>query len=225
MFSTKDQGKPVEVEYGKPFDNAGVDEAIGMLKAGGMAKLIVPSKIGYGEQGRGEVIAPYTPLLYDIELVSIQSKAAYEKEQAVKKKAQDAEKQSLKAEEPKLLEKYIKNNRISVKPSATGLYYIEVKKGTGKQASAGKTVKVHYTGKLLNGTKFDSSYDRKKPIEFVLGKGQVLPGWDEGIAKMKVGGKAKLIIPSQIGYGEAGAGDLIKPFSTLVFDVELLDVK
>ena len=225
LFSTKDQGKPVEIEYGKPFDNAGVDEAIGMLKAGGAAKLIVPSKIGYGEQGRGEVIAPFTPLLYDIELVSIQSKAAYEKEQAVKKKAQDAEKQSLKAEEPKLLEKYIKDNRISVKPSATGLYYIEVKKGTGKQASAGKTVKVHYTGKLLNGTKFDSSYDRKKPIEFVLGKGQVLPGWDEGIAKMKVGGKAKLIIPSQIGYGEAGAGDLIKPFSTLVFDVELLDVK
>jgi len=225
LFSTKDKGQPVEVEYGKPFDNAGVDEAIGMLKPGGTAKLIVPSKIGYGEQGRGEIIAPFTPLLYDIELIGVQSKAAYEKEQAAKKKVQDAEKIQLKADEPKLLDKYLKDKKINVKPTTTGLYYIEVKKGSGKQAAAGKTVKVHYTGRLLNGTKFDSSYDRKKPIDFVLGKGQVIPGWDEGIAKMKVGGKATLIIPSKIAYGEAGASDIIKPYSTLVFDIELLDVK
>ena len=85
-------------------------------------------------------------------------------------------------------------------------------------------MKVHYTGTLLNGTKFDSSRDRKEPFEFTLGKGQVIKGWDEGIAKMKVGGKATLVIPSSLGYAERDMGT-IPPYSTLVFDVELLDVK
>ena len=109
--------------------------------------------------------------------------------------------------------------------TASGLEYIELEAGTGAQAEAGKTVSVHYTGRLLDGTKFDSSLDRGQPITFELGKGKVIPGWDEGIAKMSKGGKATLIIPSKIGYGERGSGALIAPFSTLVFDVELVDVK
>jgi len=109
--------------------------------------------------------------------------------------------------------------------TASGLEYIEVEAGTGTQAVAGKIVAVHYTGKLQDGKVFDSSISRGEPIEFPLGKGKVIKGWDEGIALMKVGGKAQLIIPPDLGYGERGAGGVIPPNATLVFDVELVDVK
>jgi len=107
----------------------------------------------------------------------------------------------------------------------SGLGYIMVKQGSGVQAENGKTVSVHYTGKLTDGTKFDSSLDRNQPIEFVLGQGRVIKGWDEGISYLKVGGKATFIIPSDLAYGERGAGGVIPPNATLIFDVELVDVK
>ena len=109
--------------------------------------------------------------------------------------------------------------------TASGLEYIEVEAGIGTQAEAGKTVSVHYTGKFQDGKVFDSSISRGEPIEFPLGKGRVIKGWDEGIALMKVGGKAQLIIPPDLGYGERGAGGVIPPNATLVFDVELVEVK
>ena len=109
--------------------------------------------------------------------------------------------------------------------TASGLEYIEIEAGTGKQAEAGKTVSVHYTGKFQDGKVFDSSVSRGEPISFPLGRGRVIKGWDEGIALMKVGGKAQLIIPPDLAYGERGAGGAIPPNATLVFDVELVDVK
>jgi FKBP-type peptidyl-prolyl cis-trans isomerase len=104
----------------------------------------------------------------------------------------------------------------------SGLEYTETLAGTGAQAVAGKTVSVHYTGKLTNGKVFDSSLTRGTPIEFKLGAGRVIKGWDEGIALMKVGGKATLTIPPQLGYGERGAGGVIPPNATLIFEVELV---
>jgi len=107
----------------------------------------------------------------------------------------------------------------------SGLRYKIIQKGNGKQAEAGKTVSVHYQGSLENGKTFDSSYARKKPIEFPLGKGHVIEGWDEGIALLQVGDKARFVIPAYLGYGDRGAGGVIPPNATLVFDVELMDVK
>jgi len=109
-------------------------------------------------------------------------------------------------------------------PPAGGLVVEEVKAGDGPVATAGKVVSVNYTGKLTDGTKFDSSYDRGQPIEFPLGSGRVIKGWDQGLEGMKVGGKRKLTIPPQLGYGERGMGP-IPPNATLVFDVELMGVR
>jgi FKBP-type peptidyl-prolyl cis-trans isomerase len=97
--------------------------------------------------------------------------------------------------------------------------------GTGAEAQKGKLVSVHYTGWLTDGKKFDSSKDRGQPFQFSLGRGQVIQGWDEGVSGMKVGGKRKLTIPPELGYGKAGAGGVIPPDATLVFEVELLAVK
>lgn len=108
--------------------------------------------------------------------------------------------------------------------TASGLKYQDVKEGTGDVATAGKTVAVHYTGWLTNGTKFDSSKDRGQAFEFPLGGGRVIRGWDEGVQGMKVGGVRKLTIPPELGYGARGAGGVIPPNATLVFEVELLKV-
>jgi len=107
----------------------------------------------------------------------------------------------------------------------SGLRYQILQDGEGVKAEKGKTVSVHYKGQLADGTVFDSSYKRKEPIEFPLGMGQVIPGWDEGVQLLKVGDKARFVIPSNLAYGSQGAGGVIPPDATLVFDVELMDVK
>lgn len=109
--------------------------------------------------------------------------------------------------------------------TTSGLRYKMIQKGDGKKAENGKTVSVHYEGSLESGKVFDSSYPRKKPIDFKLGQGQVIEGWDEGIALLQVGDKARFVIPSHLGYGAQGAGGAIPPNATLIFDVELMDVK
>jgi len=112
----------------------------------------------------------------------------------------------------------------AVVTTASGLKYEDLKVGDGAEAKSGDRVQVHYTGWLENGTKFDSSVDRGQPFAFPLGAGRVIRGWDEGVAGMKVGGKRKLTIPPALGYGERGAGGVIPPNATLVFEVELLKV-
>ena len=109
--------------------------------------------------------------------------------------------------------------------TASGLVFEDLVVGSGNAAASGQKVSVHYTGWLLNGTKFDSSKDRGRAFQFSLGKGEVIRGWDEGVSGMKVGGKRKLTIPPDLGYGARGAGGVIPPNATLMFDVELLAVK
>ncbi len=111
------------------------------------------------------------------------------------------------------------------KQTESGLRYQIIQEGNGKQATKGAMVSVHYKGQLLDGTVFDSSYKRKQPIDFKIGVGQVISGWDEGIQLLKVGDKARMVIPSNLAYGSQGAGGVIPPDAPLIFDVELVDVK
>ena len=170
-------------------------------------------------------------LKFVINISRVQSMEEMQAEQM--QKAAEAE-----AKESEVLTQYLNDNQITVEPTASGMYFISKKKGSGKQAAAGKTVKVNYAGRLITGEYFDTSieevakaeglYDERRtyqPLEFPLGQGQVIPGWDEGIALMKEGGEATLIIPSNSAYGaNPRPGGVIQPYNTLIFEVELIEV-
>jgi len=191
--SSVDRGVPFEFVLGQGQVIRGWDEGVAMLKVGEKARLTIPSELGYGERAMGKIPAHAT-LVFDVELLGISPGA----------RAWDV------------------TGKDTI-TTPTGLKYIMVSSGTGIQAANGMKVKVHYTGYLLNGEKFDSSVDRGQPIEITLGKRQVIPGWEEGLAKLKVGDRARLIIPHQLAYGEAGRAPIIPPSATLVFDVELVE--
>lgn len=162
-------------------------------------------------------------LYFTFKMTDLMPKAEVDKMMQEQQAQYEAYIAEAKAAEDSLLNNYLTTNKIKVAPTTTGLYFVQKTAGKGVQAEAGKLVSVHYTGKLLDGTVFDSSVERGEPIEFVLGSGQVIPGWEEGIAMMKEGGKATLIIPSALAYGERG-NQAIPPCSPLVFDVELVKV-
>ncbi len=129
------------------------------------------------------------------------------------------------AEEKEKTEKALEEIAAGFEKTASGLRYQFIHRGNGKKAEKGKKVAVHYKGQLVNGQEFDNSFKRKQPIEFALGVGQVIEGWDEGIQLLQVGDKARFVIPSHLGYGSRGAGGVIPPNAVLIFDVELMDVK
>lgn len=224
LYNTLETGQPMEREKGKRFDTEGFMEGLNSMRVGDEFTLIVPSKLAFKEQGRQGMIEPYTTMVYWAKMNSVKTKAEHDKELAEQKAKEEAESNRYKTMESKTISDYIKENNITVAPTESGLYYIETAKGTGLQAEDGDKVKVHYTGTLLDGTKFDSSYDRGEPIQFTLGKGQMIKAWDEAIAKMKEGGKATLICPSSLAYGPRGRGKVIHAYAPLKFDVELVEV-
>jgi len=152
-----------------------------------------------------------------IKLINIQSMEQIKAEQKVLT-------EKMKNEEDQLLADYIKNNNIKAQATQSGLYIIYKKHGNGAKTVPQKEVTVDYTGYLLNGKKFDSSVDRKQPFKFPLGAGRVIPAWDEAVSKLRIGDKVRIIAPSAIAYGARGAGGVIPPYSTLIFDIEVLSV-
>jgi peptidylprolyl isomerase len=192
-----DRGEPITFPLGRGMVIAGWEEGIALMQVGEKAKLIIPPDLAYGEQGRGQ-IPPNATLIFEVELVAIQ---------------------------PGSPDAPTDVDAADLVTTESGLKYYDLEVGDGAAPEAGQTVSVHYTGWLEDGTKFDSSLDRGQPFAFVLGAGQVIPGWDEGLATMKIGGKRQLVIPPDLGYGEAGAGGVIPPNATLIFEVELLDAQ
>ncbi|MCF8296808.1 MAG: FKBP-type peptidyl-prolyl cis-trans isomerase [Saprospiraceae bacterium] len=192
-----DRDEPIKITLGKRMVIPGWEEGLLLLKVGDKARFIIPYNLAYGEVGREPIIPPKTDLIFDVELIDLKE-----------------------IEKPKEFD-VLGKDTIAIE---SGLKYIKTITTDGKQAKAGNTVKVHYTGYLLDGTIFDSSVQRGTPFEFPLGQGRVIKGWDEGIALLKVGEKARLIIPYELAYGEQEVGP-IPAKSTLIFDVELIEVK
>jgi len=164
-------------------------------------------------------------ILITVGLVDIQSEQETMKRiEALRSQSNTEEKammDQMQAEEPAATLEYLKRKNIIAKPTASGLYFIETAKGNGAKAKLGQKVTMQYTGYLLNGKKFDSSFDNGKPFTFTLGKAEVIAGWDEGVAMMNVGSSATFVIPSSLAYGSNGQGP-IPPFSPLVFEVQLM---
>jgi FKBP-type peptidyl-prolyl cis-trans isomerase len=226
LFSTYDRSEPIDFKVGSQFENMGFQEVIKQMKEGGKANAIVPSSMAFGAEGAGDFVAPFTTLYYDVELVKVLTDAEWQKKQTEKEAKKQAEKAKTEQEEAQAIQKYMKDNNITpttVLPS--GLIYVEKQAGSGPKPVTGKKVKVHYTGKFLNGTPFDSSVDKGEPLEFPIGQRAVIEGWDLGIALMSQGTKALLIVPSKLAYKERGYGDAIPPNSTLVFEVELVEIE
>jgi len=173
----------------------GWDEGVTGMKLGGKRLLIVPSELGLGESGEGE-IPPNATLVMEIELLELFIP-------------------------PKMTEV----NHDDYITTESGLMYYDLEEGDGATPETGHTVLVHYSGWLEDGTMFDSSVERGQPFSFVLGEGNVIAGWDEGLASMKVGDVRQLVIPPELGYGETGAGGVIPPGATLIFEVELLEIQ
>lgn len=174
----------------------GWEEGVSGMKVGGKRLLVIPPELAYGESGAGTIIPGNATLVMEVALVDSQ--------------------------EPRVATKVDEKDYTT---TDSGLKYYDLVEGTGATPTQGQTVVVHYTGWLEDGTQFDSSVESGQPFSFALGTGSVIPGWDEGVATMKVGGKRQLVVPAALGYGESGAGGVIPPGATLIFEVELLEIQ
>ena len=192
-----DRGNPFGFPLGEGKVINGWDEGIALLNVGDSATLIIPSELGYGAADRPTIPANST-LIFDVELMDVK-----------------------KTIKPVPFE----TAGLDTISTGTGLKYIRLNKTEGAPVTTGSTVAVHYTGYLYDGTIFDSSVSRGEPISFPIGVNRVIKGWDEGIAYLKVGEKARLLIPYRLAYGDRGAGAMIQPKTNLIFDVELISVK
>lgn len=169
-----------------------------------------------------DFIDPSDSIFVDIVMHDFFNEEQYEAYMQKQREEQMKEQELAAMNETKILEQYLRDQNIDAEAEDSGLIVIVEETGSGPRPVSGQKVKVHYTGMVLDGTVFDSSHDRGEPIEFTLGRGQVIRGWDEGISKLNVGSKARLIIPSHLAYGDRARSAVIQPFSTLIFDIELI---
>jgi FKBP-type peptidyl-prolyl cis-trans isomerase len=226
LFSTVERGEPIDFKVGSKFENPGFQEAVGKMKEGGKATAIVPSSMAFGAQGAGNIVPPFSTLYYELELVKVMTEDEWNRKQEAAEAKKAADQARVSKEEDAAIAKFMKDNNLKATTTLpNGLIFIEKQAGTGARPVDGKKVKVHYTGKLLNGSVFDSSIDRGEPLEFVIGRGSVIEGWDTGIPLLSEGGKGMLIVPSRIGYGPQAMGEAIPANSTLIFDVELVETE
>lgn len=202
-----------------------IEDALMMMAKGDSASFIVSADSFFLKTQRAQSLPPHLKpgdhLIVTIKVADVVTKKEIDELQKKQQAEMEKEMQKKQAEEKPALEKYLADNKITTKPTASGLIYIETKKGSGPNPKPTDSVTVHYKGTFLDGKVFDSSIERGQPITFPLNG--VIPGWIEGMQLMKKGGKATLIIPSNLAYGQGNQG--IPPYSTLLFEVELIDIK
>ena len=246
---TPQQGDNLEVHYtgsllnGEKFDSSldrnqtlpfvhkagqmikGFDEGMAFVKQGGKITLFLPSGLAYGDQSPSPKIPANSILKFEVELVAVKTQEEAQKAAEAARLKQDEDAKKQKVTDDNLIKKHLAEKGIkNAQRTASGLYYQIIEAGTGAAPKQGDNVEVHYTGTLLNGTKFDSSRDRGQTLPFAYQSGQMIQGFDEGVGFIKQGGKIKLFIPSHIGYGANSPSPSIPANAVLCFDVELVKV-
>jgi peptidylprolyl isomerase len=194
--SSIQRDEPLTFPVGRERVIPGWDEGISMLSEGGKAKMIIPAELGYGGQGSG-LIPPNSTLYFDVELVDVMAGGPEEPQEVSEDEFEETE---------------------------SGMRYAVLEEGDGETVEEGQPVRMHYTAWLEDGTRIDSSRDYGEPVTFPLGSEQVFPGWNEAVANMNVGDKWQVVMPPELALGEQGAGELIPPNSTLIMELELVEV-
>ena len=218
-------GKPYELVFGDMALGQGFYEALGLVGKGGKAEFIIPSSLAFGSDGLQDAILPYTPFGLKLEVIDIMTSDEYEAEQKAIKEKEDADNAKRLKEEPKRIAKYIKDNNITEKPQPSGLYYIEKQAGDGDSVQDGDLVAVHYSIYNLDNQLIESSYDYGQPLPFVYGGDQMIAGIEEAVGYMRVGGKARIIVPSRLGFGDVTIDESLPANTPLVIDLEFVDLQ
>ena len=218
-------GKPYELVFGDMALGQGFYESLGLVSKGGSAEFVIPSELAFGEDGLYDAILPYTPFKLNLEVVDIMTSDEYEEEQKVLKEREDAENAQRLQGEAQRIAKYVNDNNIIEKPQQSGLYYIEIQAGEGDSVQLGDLVAVHYSIYNMDDLLIESSYDYNQPLPFVYGDNQMIPGIEEAVGYMKVGGKARIIVPSVLGFGDIKIDDNLPANSILIVDLELVDIQ
>ena len=218
-------GEPYELVFGDMALGQGFYEALSLVGKGGKAEFIIPSSLAFGSEGLQDAILPYTPFGLKLEVIDIMTSDEYEAEQKAIKEKEDAANAKRLKEEPKRIAKYIKDNNITEKPQISGLYYIEKQVGEGDFVQEGDLVAVHYSIYNLDNQLIESSYDYGQPLPFVYGSDQMIAGIEEAIGYMRVGGKARIVVPSRLGFGDITIDESLPANIPLVIDLEFVDLQ
>lgn len=218
-------GEPYELVFGDMALGQGFYEALSLVGKGGKAEFIIPSSLAFGSEGLQDAILPYTPFGLKLEVIDIMTSDEYEAEQKAIKEKEDADNAKRLKEEPKRIAKYIKDNNITEKPQISGLYYIEKQVGEGDFVQEGDLVAVHYSIYNLDNQLIESSYDYGQPLPFVYGSDQMIAGIEEAIGYMRVGGKARIVVPSRLGFGDITIDESLPANTPLVIDLEFVDLQ
>lgn len=218
-------GKPYELVFGDMALGQGFYEGLSLVNKGGKAEFIIPSSLAFGSEGFQDAILPYTSFKFNLEVIDIMTSDEYEAEEKALKAAEDAASAKRLQNEPSRILKYVKDNNINVKPTSSGLYYIETLPGTGDTANKGDLVSVHYVIYNIDNQMIESSYEYGTPMPFNYDEGIMIEGIEEAVGYMKVGGKARIIVPSQLGFGDIKIDDNLPANSTLIIDLELVGIQ
>lgn len=216
--------RPMDIDYGKSFDTEGFMEGLGLMHVGETAQFIVPSWIGVGSGGRDGVDG-YKTLLYKVKLIAIRTIEEVNADRKRYKEEDNREKERLRKIEPETIKNYLEKNNIDIKPTASGLYFHELNSGNGILPDSGTSITMEYVHYDLDGNVLQSSYADKQPFTFVYGTKAVIKGWEEAIGMMSKGSKAWILVPSKLGYGDYQRRNEIKPYSPLVFEIEVTGMK
>ena len=216
--------EPVAVRCGDLDLGEGFAEALTYVPEGGEGHFVVPYSLAFDSVGLENLIQPYTSFILNVKSTHYYTQSEYEDYQKELRKAEDVENQKRLDEEPARIAKFVKEHDVKVAPSATGVYYLEIVKGTGPVVDNGDLVSIHYNLYNINDKLIETSYGAE-PMQFIYGRGEMVPGIEEALGNMRVGGKATIIVPSTMGFGDVAIDKELPANSTVIFDLELIDVQ